>query len=422
MHYTPIDEIPMSNLVGNKRVRYAEYMQAAEHRINRETDPQQHRHNNKTSFTREEMAHDLPIIQGIKQILLNGICAEIGGDTQDNDIDIEDIYKTARGLYKKYKSKRQPGRYMEDGEPIKDVITRYRWHYEKTIKQNYQLRIMEQAATAMKNNWPMIFTTLTVDDHHYQEVFKTGSRAMEKHVRAIRRLVNRTFGLTGRDNRDKRLHHHSYFACTERGAKGGRLHIHLLHICEGLPITVKDCPNRGRFHTPPKEQSMTSYQFTRTWRHGISDWIPVRTSPTDYWGKREFVWPAELVNDTPGIEQYTDIRSNGLGSIEQYLTKYITKARQGNKYHWRTKISQGFGLATLRNTLAQLDSELLRTVCAHSMISDITLSNGTIIHNSMIQKTATWLLAKRLDDRQTIAPTRRATLTNTIKPENYQHV
>lgn len=201
----------------------------------------------------------------------------------------------------------------------------------------HRFLLMCEIAYRTKQNWFMIFNTLTVDREHYYKVFSKESRDFYDYTRRMdNAIAEATFGSTRKkDGTD----YHTYFACVEEGGDTGRLHIHILHFARQLPIACDD-PNKGLPF--PRLRELTILKAL--WRFGYSTPIMVRYSPNDAYGLAGYRWP--LDPKTGGSLQ--------VGSplrVASYISKYITKGFNScnrDKLLWRVRKTQKLGLHLLQ--------------------------------------------------------------------------
>jgi len=195
--------------------------------------------------------------------------------------------------------------------------------------QQHQFNLNAEIAYRTKNNWYLLFNTLTVQQGAYNAVFSRTSREFKNYIRSFEREI--TAAETGARNtpqQSKRTGNtnHSYFACVEEGGTGGRLHIHVLHFFRSLPHSWDD-PNRGRHHPNLREIP----RVKALWKHGYSTPIAVRYSPKDAYGLTGWRWPYD--NKTQNaLKIGTPLK---LGS---YMSKYIIKGYASckrSKLLWR---------------------------------------------------------------------------------------
>lgn len=206
----------------------------------------------------------------------------------------------------------------------------------RAAKQRFLL--MCEIAYRAKNDYFMLFNTLTVDDQHFTTVFSKDSVEFKNYIRRFNNYV-------GDD--------HTYFAVVEEGGKTGRLHIHVLHFFKTMPEDIQD-PNKGRRQPIYRELR----NFAALWENGFSSPVMIRYSPLDAYGKAGYRWPL----DTTTMEPYS------IGSpfrVSSYISKYIMKGYKSCKRNpllWRVRKPHRLGLALLEQLLSTLTWETLLTI------------------------------------------------------------
>ena len=206
----------------------------------------------------------------------------------------------------------------------------------------HRFLLMCEIAYRTKQNWFMVFNTLTVDRENHDVVFSKDSRAFYDYVRRFDNAVaTATFGSVRKAEGD----YHTYFACVEEGGNTGRLHIHVLHLCRQLPMECDD-PNKGLPFPRLRELKILS----TLWPYGYSSPVMVRYSPRDAYGLAGYRWPI-------------DPKTGGaltIGSplrVASYISKYITKGFNScnrDKLLWRVRKTQRLGLNLLRMFTSEL--------------------------------------------------------------------
>jgi len=142
-----------------------------------------------------------------------------------------------------------------------------------------------------------LFNTLTVKPDRFQAVFSKGSKEWRRYIENLDNLFGIASYQTVREAKKARkagFEYHQYFAVIEKGGKGGRLHIHVLHMFRDLPISFKD-PNYGYITNRNEIAAMKEL-----WSHnGYSTPIPIRFGQDDAWGSRTggkgWIMPAKYV-------------------------------------------------------------------------------------------------------------------------------
>lgn len=230
----------------------------------------------------------------------------------------------------------------------------------------YVFEIASEIAARTAQGWFMIFNTLTVDQENYNAVFSDESTAFQDYVLKLDRMVAATAhgSIRAAHGHD----YHSYAAVVERGAKTGRLHIHVLHFVSCLPKGSHD-PNLG-LRTPYRWELDC---LKPLWRYGNTVPKMVRYSPQDAYGRAGYRWPV----DSKTHEAYN------VGSpirVAGYMGKYIIKQylnRKKESYKWRVKKSRLFGRQILEELVSPL-SNLTLLETARNVSLQPKLNNGKI--------------------------------------------
>jgi len=218
--------------------------------------------------------------------------------------------------------------------------------------RNHKFQLACEVAYRHACGWYMLFNTLTVNRHHYLEVFNEDSVAFRRYIDRVDSAVAvASYGsiraARGRD-------YHSYFAVVEEGSANGRLHIHVLHFMRALPAGARD-PNYGRRAPDHWEISV----FKRWWYQGFSSPKFVRVSPLDAWGKAGYRWPLDPKTREP-------FKTGSAQRVAGYVGKYVLKSYASNKrseYLWRVRKSQRLGRQLLSMLTRHLPTEALLAMC-----------------------------------------------------------
>ena len=204
-------------------------------------------------------------------------------------------------------------------------------------RRRRDLRIRLVNACRLRQDWALVFATLTYAPGQYDAVFGPGSKAFQAYVRQIKRLSP-----LGAD----------YCAVVERGAETGRLHIHCLWFLRSLPDAWRSDPCRFEGDTR-RELAVPSATL---WPHGLSNHISIRFSRTDYYGRLGHRWPWRINAD--GVRERFPL--GGPERISAYMSKYMIKAQDEEKLRWRTRMTRGLGLENLEQALAR-NPDTIRT-------------------------------------------------------------
>lgn len=218
-----------------------------------------------------------------------------------------------------------------------------------------------EMTNAFNMGWYIIFNTVTVDPENYSTVFEKGSDVWRKYINKIKRDV----GNTTKNGIKTKLYknYFNYAAVIEEGESTGRLHIHCLLFLKEL-IPVKD-PNYG-LH-PPRRREIDEY--CDYWEYGHCQFIPIRFSNSDPYGKRGWTWPIDEIGQP--------IPSSSIEKIASYMTKYILKSvdNKGDA-SWRTKTSRNMGTLKIKTTLTTLNIKMVMALIRYRKAPEsIHLSN-----------------------------------------------
>ena len=176
----------------------------------------------------------------------------------------------------------------------------------------------------------MIFSTLTVDDEHYNKVFERKSLVFQHYIQRVRRQLP--------ENSNMR-----YVAVHEKGGDSGRNHLHILQLFDDLPDKWKIDPNEGV--AAPRYREIPNLK--KCWPYGFSTPIAVRYSDKDAFSVLGWRWPVDPKNAAAPLP------SGAPAKIANYMCKYLTKSIEKGNSQWRIKFSRGFGLSLLNQLLQQ---------------------------------------------------------------------
>jgi len=239
---------------------------------------------------------------------------------------------------------------------------------EQRAKQ-HKFALMLELAHKTKQDWYVIFNTLTVRQGAYYVVFNKDSKEFKNYIRQFDRAVNEAE--TGTRNPTKQRDNHRYFACVEEGGNGGRLHIHVIHLVRTLPRGCND-PNRGR-HNPIYREIHT---LRKLWNHGWSTPIAARFSPQDAYGKDGWRWPIDTrTSDALVI--------NPPAKLANYMSKYINKGYTSckrAKLLWRVRKTQNLGRPLLDELTSPLSTNALLLLASDQTIA-LKLNNQYVPNN-----------------------------------------
>lgn len=239
--------------------------------------------------------------------------------------------------------------------------------YEYEAKNSLQFRIRADAIG--RDDWFLVFDTLTCDSHHYDKLWKdqvTHSAAWKRYTQKITRDVAKALGLKKGTYKQRDIHR--YVAVVEAGTQHGRLHIHVLHYLKELPRGATD-PNFGR-RVPNYLEIST---FKTYWPYGHTTPRAVRFSNSDPYARRGWRWPVERSKRNRDV--YVPRRAGTIANVGNYLAKYISKDVSGinsvqkeQRWQFRTKMTHGFGKEVLRTLLDTLSLSELRKVCMEPLL------------------------------------------------------
>ena len=251
-----------------------------------------------------------------------------------------------------------------------------------------------------REDWFLVFNTLTVNDAEYENVWgdrERHSNIWKKYIARITYDVGVALGLKKGEYRASDIHR--YAAVVESGKKKGRLHIHVVHYLKALPNGVVD-PNRGR--SVPNYQEISA--FHQYWEYGFSTPRAVRFGANDPYGNLGWRWP--VVRSKRSSTVWVPLRNGSPAVVAAYLGKYLSKdasgineAEESKRWHYRVKITQGFGLDPYRELMSQLSLGELRKVCMQPLIVPFLKVQGWSPPMSLVIREATREWMKRVSAR-----------------------
>jgi hypothetical protein len=223
-------------------------------------------------------------------------------------------------------------------------------------------RLMLEVGQRYEEGWYFVFNTLTVDPWMYSKVFVEKGCEGKNYWNEYIRSIDRWFGKAAQGSYRKAQvelrkgnDYHNYFAVVEKGAKSGRLHIHVLHAFKALPVECVD-PNLGA--VVPNRREITA--FKSFWNCGHSSPIAVRFGALDAYSKRGWLWPVVI---SEASKVYEPVEYKGFKVIVNYVSKYMTKSMEDKEVGciWRTRVSRRLGKSTIKMVLSEmsLKSKLL---------------------------------------------------------------
>lgn len=245
-------------------------------------------------------------------------------------------------------------------------------YFEKIKGNQVRARISElryrldtAITEACQKDWFVIFQTLTVSQENYQDVFKKGSSAWRDYIQTVERAIGSQVYKTRRDmekDRKKGIRCHEYFAVVERGTKHGRLHIHVLHLCQKLPYGCSRDPNSGK--TVPTNQQING--FSKFWRFGSDTPIACRFLANDAFTKLGWRWPYTLKK---GTKIFAPREAKPPIALARYVSKYVTEeyCKTKRKEISRCRMSRNLGMNPLMKIMRQSTINSLKQL---SMLAD----------------------------------------------------
>lgn len=224
-------------------------------------------------------------------------------------------------------------------------------------KTNLKHRLTDEMRLAEQRGWFTTFSTLTVKDESYDEVFALESPEFKNYIRRVYRDVGRAMNLNASESDRLKYQFHRYFAVVERGGKNGRLHIHCLHLMKKTPIGAED-PNATGAGTNRSLSIMDSYWPHEGAKPKEHNHIMLRTHAHDAWGKAGYKWPCEVKGDT--IQPIpTSTNEQIINYVGKYISKAVDEGKQWKKNtnlpkHFRTRMSRGFGQELIIRAIRRL--------------------------------------------------------------------
>lgn len=271
------------------------------------------------------------------------------------------------------------------------------------LKQRLHLELSE----AYQKRWYMVFTTLTVNEEHYEAVFEKGSKCWRNFIRNIDREVARQCYKSVRKAAGK--DYFRYFAVVEEGGKTGRLHIHALFFMKSI-CGMSD-PNIGR--KIPNYNNIRG--FCKYWPYGHSEFNPVRFSNNDAFGAIGWRWPCD--SDQQPVE------GSDIGKISGYLLKYVLKSKrikiEGEITSWKIRTHKNLGLKKLKILFSTMKAESLFALVAMRKYPKMIELYGEKVSSKLIRNLATkeWIRrnpdSKSLPKDTTLKTLLRSTMKNT---------
>jgi len=241
---------------------------------------------------------------------------------------------------------------------LQDVMTELKSNGARARLADHKWRMIEEIEHRAAQGWYIVFNTLTVSNTNYKEVFSKGSQSWRNYVHMIDNAVGSEIHGNVRKAEFAKASDpfHSYFGVVERGSRHGRLHIHVIHCMKAIPACWKRDPNRVNGPSTKRE----IVPMKKFWRYGHSVPIACRFADSDAFGRLGWCWPTVREGN-----RFVPIPRKPPIAIARYMCKYILKAYEKplkkGVFTWRTRISHGFGLTRMRDTIATIDRLTLWT-------------------------------------------------------------
>jgi len=313
---------------------------------------------------------------------------------------------------------KMPDEYLHESEEgIKYLIEMLKDCSYLGAVETMKARLIMEMIEAYKNEWHMIFNTITVKPEHYKEVFEKGSDIWRNYIRKIKRQLATSLYGSVRNAGGKDYFH--YMAVVEEGASNGRLHIHCMLFMkdlvkrdeEGRKVAgmVKD-PNYGK--NPPTYREIE--EMCWHWEYGHSQFIPIRFSNSDPWGKMGWVWPV--------MSDGQPLPSSSIEKIASYMTKYILKSKDNKgEAKWRTKTDRQLGLRQLQSTLRKMEMKPLVSLVKYTKHPvPIQLYGNKVPVKLIRQKAVKELVARMKNKRIPLRSSQANTILKTLMQQGIQ--
>lgn len=230
-------------------------------------------------------------------------------------------------------------------EVLKKLEELLRNQREFSRAAEYRGRMLCEVAEAVDKGRFAVFNTLTVENRHYDEVFRQGSNCFRMEMARLKKAVKEAGGEDA---------YFAYLTIAEEGGETGRMHLHQLVIVSDLP---KGCSDPNPFAGGVNREINA---WKRFWRYGHSRPIAVRWAGDSYGQKLGWRWPCKKNQD--GVLE--PIASSG-GRLASYLVKYLTKQKGERwKRQLRTRMTRKFGMQKILETVAKAETKTLVAVVA----------------------------------------------------------
>lgn len=226
---------------------------------------------------------------------------------------------------------------------------------KKVRVSDLQWRLVNAIEEAARKKWFIVFQTLTIAPGNEEKVFGTSSDCWSGYINDLDRRIGRELYFSVRESERQRANgnlHHKYFAVVERGSVGGRLHIHVVHMCKVLPEPCRRDPNKGR--TVPNHRCINKFGH---WPYGFSRPIAVRMDANDAYACIGWRWP---VGKNKSEKEFHALEAKPALALALYVSKYISKSyHSGKKGLFRCRMTRKLGMGRIDDFLSMLDNRTL---------------------------------------------------------------
>ena len=212
-------------------------------------------------------------------------------------------------------------------------------------------RCVEETVWAQEHGWFIVFDTLTFRDLSVAaEGLSTGWAVYAKRVR--RAVGMHVYGSKALMRAAPVSDFARHCCVVEHGEKTGRVHMHVIWWLRDLPPSWARDPNAGRRVPDRRELS----EMKPLWDYGFSTPIICRIGPDDAWARAGHQWPVDRKTGR-------NLVVAGPAALGSYVSKYLTK-QHGSVIQWRTRMSRGLGLRSLRALLRISPTSYLRSLAS----------------------------------------------------------
>lgn len=261
-------------------------------------------------------------------------------------------------------------------------VSEYKWRLESAI--------VEAAASG----WFCVFQTLTVRPGEIDNVFSTGSKRFSDYIRDLERRIGATiYGSQRAGERARSQGHkfHKYLAVVERGSINNRLHIHVLHMCEKLPLECMVDPNAGR-----SQPTLTLVNKFSNWKHGFQQPIACRFEADDAFSHAGWRWPVKK-----DLKKYLPISANPPMAIARYISKYVAKeyCNSNEKGQFRCRMTRSLGLNSILSLMEQAPTKMVITLAINRDNNPFRIDGQATVPTSLIRKLAVKEMLNRIPSK-----------------------